>query len=495
MYQHTDSAALPGTNLSRYQCFMVQLAPLATTGKETVLAGVLRIGDVLLVGATGCLAFYLRFGNLVLPTVYLAAIFLGPLLAFNALSLGGAYRSDRVRRPLRRFGRTGLAWLAALAALALLSVVLKISDFNSRAWFFIWITFGGIGLFLLRLGIGMMVSHWRGKGDALMRVAIVGTGPRARSIARQLESGEDSMLRVIGHVWLDAPGDRGSERTDLLGGIDELPEIVRRDRIEEAIVAVDAQNRDALAKVVRMLKRLPITVRFAMEPPAIDLPARGVSELAGLPMIDLWRRPLSAWERLAKVAEDRLLAALFLLLSAPLMLLIALAVKLDSRGPVLFRQRRAGFGNDTFEMLKFRTMVDGAVPADRDDAEVPQARRNDTRVTCVGGFLRRSSLDELPQLLNVLKGEMSLVGPRPHAIQHDRLYAQLIDDYLARQRVKPGMTGWAQVNGLRGETDTPEKMRRRVVCDLYYIDNWSVWLDLKILFLTVFVGFVHKNAY
>jgi putative colanic acid biosynthesis UDP-glucose lipid carrier transferase len=146
-------------------------------------------------------------------------------------------------------------------------------------------------------------------------------------------------------------------------------------------------------------------------------------------------------------------------------------------------------------MLKFRTMVAGVPSVERDEAEVPQARRNDNRITRIGSFLRRSSLDELPQLINVLRGEMSLVGPRPHAIQHDRYYASLIDDYLARQRVKPGMTGWAQVNGLRGETDTPEKMRRRVLYDLYYIDNWSVWLDLKILFLTIFVGFVHKNAY
>ena len=478
---------------------MVQLAPPATTGKETVLAGLLRIGDVLLAGGTGYLAFYLRFGELTLPTVYLIAIILGPLLAFNALSLAGAYSSDRIRRPLRGFGRTILAWLAAMAALALLSVVLKLSNYYSRGWFLIWIAEGGVALFLLRLAIGMVVSHWHDTGDALMRVAVIGTGARARAVADSLDSGDDRLLRVVGLVWLEPPGAvrelGGARERPLLGGIDELLDIVRRDRIEEAIVAVDANDREDLGKVVRALKQLPITVRFAMQTPAIDLPPRGVSHLARLPMLDLWRRPLSACERLAKVIEDRLLASLLLVLTAPLMLLIAVAIKLDSRGPVLFRQRRAGFSNDPFEMLKFRTMIAGLEPAGRDDAEVPQARRNDTRVTRIGGFLRRSSLDELPQLVNVLRGEMSLVGPRPHAIQHDRIYAQLIDDYLARQRVKPGMTGWAQVNGLRGETDTPEKMRRRVLYDLYYIDNWSVWLDLKILFLTVFVGFVHKNAY
>jgi putative colanic acid biosynthesis UDP-glucose lipid carrier transferase len=475
---------------------MAQMALQAGAGKESLLAGLLRIGDVLLVGGTGCLAFFLRFGELTLPTVYLIAIFLGPVLAFNALSLAGVYQSDRVRRPLRGFGRTVLAWLAAAAALAVLSVVLKISDYYSRAWFLIWVVTCGVALFLLRFGIAMLVAHWRGTGEALMRIAVIGAGPRARAVAQQLEAADHALLRVIGHVWLEPPIDRGSsaQRVALLGGIDELAEIVRRDRIEEAVVAVDAEDREALAKVARALKRLPISVRFAVQQPALELPSRGVSELGGLPMLDLWHRPLSAWERLAKVLEDRVLALLFLVLASPLMLLIALAIKLDSRGPVLFRQHRAGFGNDTFELLKFRTMVAGA-SSDREEAEVPQARRNDTRITRIGGFLRRSSLDELPQLMNVLRGEMSLVGPRPHAIQHDRFYASLIDDYLARQRVKPGMTGWAQVNGLRGETDTPEKMRRRVLHDLYYIDNWSVWLDLKILFLTIFVGFVHKNAY
>jgi len=468
------------------------MAPSATTGKESVLAALLRVGDVLLVAATGYLAFLLRFAEFSLPTVYLAAIFLGPLFAYNALSLGGLYRSDRVRRPLRRFGRALVAWLVAMAALALLSVVLKISNYYSRAWFVIWIALGGVTLFLLRLGVALLVAHWRGTGEALMRVAVIGTGPRARAVAQQLQGG-DSLLRMVGHVWLDRPQPPAEEAA--LCGIAEFPEVVRRDRIEEAIVAVDPQDRDALAKVVRTLKRLPITVRFAMEPPAMDLPARGISELAGQPMLDIWRPPLSTWERFAKAAEDRTLALLLLLLTLPLTLLIALAIKLDSPGPVLFRQRRAGFGNDTFEMLKFRTMTAQPPTSDRDDAEVPQARRNDTRVTRLGAMLRRTSLDELPQLINVLRGEMSLVGPRPHAVQHDRYYAKAIDDYLGRQRVKPGMTGWAQVNGLRGETDTPEKMHRRVVYDLYYIDNWSVWLDMKILFLTVFVGFVHKNAY
>jgi exopolysaccharide biosynthesis polyprenyl glycosylphosphotransferase len=179
---------------------------------------------------------------------------------------------------------------------------------------------------------------------------------------------------------------------------------------------------------------------------------------------------------------------------APLMLLIALLVRLASRGPALYRQRRYGFNNEVIEVFKFRTMY--ADSCDMPSAgDVAQARRDDPRVTRIGGFLRRTSLDELPQFLNVLNGTMSIVGPRPHAVAHNERYAHVIDEYLARHRVKPGITGWAQVNGLRGETDTIDKMEKRVAYDLYYIEHWSLAFDLRIILRTLFVGFTHPNAY
>jgi putative colanic acid biosynthesis UDP-glucose lipid carrier transferase len=208
-------------------------------------------------------------------------------------------------------------------------------------------------------------------------------------------------------------------------------------------------------------------------------------------MFNLWEPPLSSWSVVVKAAEDRILATLILLLALPTLLTIAAVVKLDSSGPVLFRQRRFGFKNDVFTVLKFRSM---AADADR-DGTVPQATRGDPRVTRLGAFLRRHSLDELPQFLNVIKGDMSIVGPRPHAVAHNEQYAGLIDDYLARHKVKPGITGWAQVNGLRGETDTIEKMEARVQHDLYYVDNWSLLFDLRIILLTLFVGFRSDQAY
>jgi len=467
---------------------MAQVGALPATDRETFLAGLLRVGDSLVAGASCYLAYHLWIGGFSLPSYYWAALVIGALLALNALSLAGVYRVDRLRRPLRRFGRTLGGWGAALAVLALLSVVVKTSDQYSRAWFLLWLLLGAGGLFLLRLGVALQVARWRETGGAQLRLVVVGTDEPALRLARQLGEAEGAYMTVVGHVGAPVAGAFAGR---LLGDIEALPALVARDRIEEAVVCLPAQDAATLQRLTQVLRRLPITVRYALDLPPLEVPVRGVSEVAGLPMLDIWRRPMSTWERFLKALEDRVLASLFLLVAALPMLLIALAIKLDSRGPVLFRQQRAGFGNASFEMLKFRTMRHEAAAA----PDVPQAQRRDPRVTRPGAWLRRTSLDELPQLLNVLRGDMSLVGPRPHALAHDRFYADLIDDYLARQRVKPGMTGWAQVNGLRGETDTPDKMRRRVQFDLYYIDNWSVFFDLKILVLTLLVGFVNRNAY
>jgi Undecaprenyl-phosphate glucose phosphotransferase len=208
-------------------------------------------------------------------------------------------------------------------------------------------------------------------------------------------------------------------------------------------------------------------------------------------MLNVFEKPLAGWNYIVKIIEDRVLAAGILVLIMPLLLLLSALIKLDSRGPVLFRQKRYGFNNEVIEVFKFRTMY-----VDRcEDQLVAQATKYDPRVTRVGRILRRTSLDELPQFLNVLSGTMSIVGPRPHAVAHNEQYSRLIDEYLARHRVKPGITGWAQVNGLRGETETLDKMEQRVRYDLYYIENWSLLFDIRIILRTLFVGFSHPNAY
>jgi exopolysaccharide biosynthesis polyprenyl glycosylphosphotransferase len=240
---------------------------------------------------------------------------------------------------------------------------------------------------------------------------------------------------------------------------------------------------------------LPVDIRLSAHSSKIRLRPRSYSYIASVPVLDVFDKPIADWNLVLKWLFDKVVGTILIVALAPFFVAAALAVKLDSRGPVLFRQKRYGFNNELIEVLKFRSMY-----VDQSDATASRlVTRDDPRVTRVGRFLRRTSLDELPQLFNVVfKGNLSLVGPRPHALQakaENRLYEQVVDGYFARHRVKPGITGWAQVNGWRGETDTQEKLQRRVEHDLHYIENWSVFLDLYILAATPFALVKTDSAY
>jgi Undecaprenyl-phosphate glucose phosphotransferase len=279
----------------------------------------------------------------------------------------------------------------------------------------------------------------------------------------------------------------------VLGSVDDLVQFSRDTPVDQVVIALPWDAEDHLVSCARKLKNLPVDVCLC---PGVIGPAfapHGVLYLSGAPLLQMFEKPLTGWSYMVKVLEDRVIAAFLLALTAPLMLAIALLIKLDTPGPALFRQKRYGFNNQVIEVLKFRTMrVECTEPG---EGRVVQAQQGDPRVTPIGRWLRPTSLDELPQLLNVLRGEMSIVGPRPHAVAHNVHYAGLIDTYLARHGVKPGITGWAQVNGLRGETTTLDKMERRVQYDLDYIENWSLMFDLRILVRTLLVVIAPKNAY
>ncbi len=266
---------------------------------------------------------------------------------------------------------------------------------------------------------------------------------------------------------------------------------IRQNHVHEIMVALPWDREEQIADVLVQLREAPLDVSLAPEPLGFRLMERRVRHLGDLPMTVVQEPPLSGWNYIIKSLEDRILSALIILAISPILAIIALLIRLDSPGPAIFRQQRYGFNNNVFTVYKFRSMRN-----DLGDAKGgAQATRGDARITRIGAFIRKTSLDELPQLFNVLKGDMSLVGPRPHAVAHNEEYAGKVDQYLSRHKVKPGITGWAQIHGLRGETDTDEKMEMRVQYDLYYIDNWSLWLDLKILVRTLFVGFVNQNAY
>jgi Undecaprenyl-phosphate glucose phosphotransferase len=274
------------------------------------------------------------------------------------------------------------------------------------------------------------------------------------------------------------------------GGLQDLLASARRGELDQIIVALDDKRSNRLGDVVDQLSVLPLHVHVYADIRQLPVEARGCRLLADHFVLDVQRPPLSDHQQLIKRGIDLFLASAGMAASLPLFALIALAIKLDSRGPVFFRQQRLGYNRQSFRIFKFRTMTtldDGAV--------VEQARKGDKRTTRVGAFLRRWSLDELPQLINVVRGEMSLVGPRPHALAHDNHYENLLKEYPLRGRIKPGITGWAQVNGCRGETRDCEQMRRRVEYDVAYIENWELWLDIKILLMTVVVVLTGRNAY
>jgi Undecaprenyl-phosphate glucose phosphotransferase len=350
-----------------------------------------------------------------------------------------------------------------------------------------------------RLALHGVVRGLERGGGLARHVVVVGAAEhRQRLVERLGRAADRGGVRLIG--LFDDRRTRVPHYVGgfpVLGGIDELLDFARRHPVDQVIVALPWDAEDRVLACLRRLRPLPVDVRLCPDLIGFHLSHRGVTHLAGIPLLNVFDRPLPGWAYLAKAVEDRVLAALILLLVAPLMLTVAVGVKLTSKGPVLYRQKRYGMNNELIEILKFRTMHAAACDdGGSGGAEgFRQATRGDPRVTPLGRLLRRTSLDELPQFLNVLRGDMSVVGPRPHAVAHHERFAPLIDSYIARHRVKPGITGWAQVNGLRGETDTVENMERRLEHDLYYIENWSLSLDLRIILRTLLVGFTHPNAY
>lgn len=458
----------------------------------TLATGVVRAVDPLVVAIAAWIAYWARHGEWSLPDLYMIAIAAACVLTINIMQIGRIYAFENLSRLPNQVGRLAWGWSAVVLVLIALAYFTQTSIAFSRAFVLGWvaITFGL--LLIVRVLFLLRIDAWRRDGRLSLDVAVIGAGELGRQLIRQLLAEGAGRYRIAGVFDDDPPGGATSiEGYPLIGSIDDLVRLAQVRTFDEIVVALPWREGDELNGVIKKLKAVPVNVKICPDYVGWSLPTVGFHLLGGIPMLAALERPLSGWSLVAKTIEDRVLALVALILFSPVLLAVAAAVKLDSRGPVFFRQKRYGFANNEFTVFKFRTMHHRP----EEEPGVPQAKRHDPRITRIGGFLRRSSLDELPQLFNVLLGDMSLVGPRPHAVAHNVQFAQVIDDYLSRHRVKPGITGWAQINGLRGETDTPEKMRARVQHDLYYIENWSLLFDLKILLLTPFHGFINKNAY
>ncbi len=449
-----------------------------------------RVADALLIVASGLGAAWIRFGQPQLDTEQATSVVIALLLAYFAFSELGVYRSWRAGDIVREIGLLWLGWGMSFLVLSGLLFALKLGAQYSRLWVGTWFVLAAVLLALAHAALRMGLRWLRRRGYNIRTVCLVGDGEAAARL-RELTAGAEGLgFRIV--AWFgvrELPEASGLQHAGML---QDLEHYVEAAQVDEVWVAVPLRDEAYLRATFDALRHSTANVRYAPDLYGYELLNHAVTEIGGVTLMDLSVSPMEGVNRLLKRAEDLLLGSLFLLLASPLMACIALAVKLDSPGPVLFRQRRIGWSGREFVIYKFRTMRLHQEPV---EGQLAQATRDDPRITRLGRFLRRTSLDELPQLLNVVQGRMSLVGPRPHAVEHHHLYIDQVPSYAARHMVKPGITGYAQVSGYRGETDTPEKMRRRVEYDMLYIQRWSLALDLKIIALTLFKGLLHKNAY
>jgi Undecaprenyl-phosphate glucose phosphotransferase len=452
-----------------------------------------RTFDVALVLAGATVASQIRFDYLAQSGFYWALVMFSAAFALAIFPAFGVYESWRGRSKLALAGQVSLAWLIVQACALVLMYSLHRSDAVSRLWFSYWTAVTGGLMVAYRLITHAVLARARGAGMNLHQVAIVGSGSQCDAIIRRIEAAPTAGFRATA-VYNTGPDASAvtNAQVPVFDSVDALAGYMRTNDVHELWLMLALSEEPLICELISEFRDDLVNIRFVPDVRSHALfEGSGVVDLLGVPAINLVASPLSASSMLKKEIFDRLFAACALVALAPLMLGIAIAVKLSSRGPVLFRQKRKGADGRVFTIYKFRSMRLHTEAK----GTLSQATRQDKRVTRVGAFLRRTSLDELPQFFNVLRGDMSVVGPRPHALEHDDLYQKVVAGYINRYRIKPGITGWAQINGFRGETDRIEKMERRVEHDLYYLGHWSFALDMRIIGATIVAGLVHRNAY
>jgi Undecaprenyl-phosphate glucose phosphotransferase len=463
-----------------------------------VLAGLVRLIEFALVLLVG-MAVYAAY---VVPAhgfhwYYAGAIAGIAVLAMLAFQAADIYQVQAFRGHEKQYMRLASAWSVVFLIAISVSFFAKAGDQFSRAWLGTFYVLGLFTLVAFRRGLFLVVRHWTRQGRLDRRAVVVGADANGETLITSLNSQRDSDVRVIG-VFDDRTDARSANTcgdVSKLGTVDDLVEFARRTRVDLVIFSLPISAENRILQMLKKLWVLPVDIRLSAHTNKLRFRPRSYSYIGNVPVLDVFDRPIADWDVVMKWLFDKVVGAIALTCAAPIMLLIALAIKIDSKGPVFFKQKRYGFNNELIEVYKFRSMY-----VDQADATASKlVTRNDPRVTRVGRFIRKTSLDELPQLFNVVfRGNLSLVGPRPHAVHakaEDRLYDEAVDGYFARHRVKPGITGWAQIHGWRGETDSHEKIQRRVEHDLYYIENWSVLLDAYIVLMTPFALLRTEQAY
>ena len=460
---------------------------------SSVISVATHVMDFILVALSGYVAYRLYVGSVALmPHSYHWAIIVSSALAVFCLKLTGVYQAFRGRSVAALYQRVVVAWLILMFLFLFAVFFTKLSTIFSRVWFVEWWVLSLVLVSLLRIIVLITLRWARRRGYNRRFIAVIGAGALGRQVAKTLQQTLWAGYEV--RQFFDDDTIKHGRRVrgvQVRAFPENAEQYFRQHAFDEVWVCLPLRAEQRIREILYALRHTPINVRLVPDVFGLSLMNFSMANVAGINALNLRDKPLEGAAQLTKLIEDRVLGTLFFILTLPIMIVVAVLIKLTSPGPVLFKQKRCGLDGKEINIYKFRSMHVHQESA----GQVTQASKMDARITPVGRFIRRTSLDELPQFFNVLQGRMSLVGPRPHAIAHNEEYKDLVDQYMLRHMVKPGITGWAQVNGFRGETDTLDKMRKRVKYDLYYIENWSLWFDLKIIFLTVFKGFIGKNAY
>jgi len=461
------------------------------------LASIFAFTDILIISISWTIAYYARFSEFWWSNylsnsqaqkyliILVPIIILWPFIFKNM----GLYKQRRITSIISEIFDVTKASTLAVIILVSATYFIRKAEYSRLVFFYFWISsilLLGIERFIVRESL----RSFRQKGYNFRRVLIVGAGDLGIRVLKKITSNPWAGLKVVGLIDDNIKIDELIEGHKIIGKTKNIREIIKEHNVDQVFVALPVQAYKRLTYVVNSLSDETVTVRIVPDLYQTMTLNAGIEDFDGMPLINLTESPMYGWSVILKRLSDMLVATIALLITSPLLLLISVIIKLTSSGPVLFKQRRYGLDGREITVYKFRSM---SVCEDGDD--IPQAQKSDPRITPFGTFLRKTSLDELPQFLNVLQGRMSVVGPRPHAVTHNEEYKKVVKSYMLRHKVKPGITGWAQVNGWRGETDTLEKIEKRVEHDLYYIENWSVWLDIKIMWLTIWKGFIHKHAY
>jgi Undecaprenyl-phosphate glucose phosphotransferase len=464
-----------------------------------VIAGAVRLVDFVLLSIVGVgiyLAYVVHLNGF--SWQYFASIFGMSATAVICFQAADIYEVQVFRGQLRQMTRMMSAWAFVFLLFIGASFFAKLGGEVSRLWLSAFFFVGLGALITERLLLRAMIRSWAREGRLDRRTIIVGADESGEKLVETLRVQADSDIDILG-VFDDRNDGRALDTcagATKLGKVDDIIEFARRTRVDLVLFALPISAETRILEMLKKLWVLPVDIRLSAHTNKLRFRPRAYSYLGKVPTLDVFEAPITDWDLVMKWLFDHVVGAIALLLLSPVMALVALAVKLDSPGPVLFRQKRFGFNNERIDVFKFRSLYHDQA----DPLASKVVTKNDSRVTRVGRFIRKTSLDELPQLFNVVfKSNLSLVGPRPHAVQgkvQTQLFDEAVDGYFARHRVKPGITGWAQINGWRGEIDNEEKIQKRVEFDLYYIENWSVLFDVYILLKTplALIG-NNENAY